>query len=409
MVASGSRPAKRARAIVNSKKTLPDIMAPWMIDLDLFAGAGGLAIGLKMAGFTPTQMYEMDKHSCETLRGNAEGDQPTIIGKVHEGDVQKVDWATVDDTVRLLAAGAPCQPFSLGGKHRAQHDGRNLFPEVLRAMRSLRPQAVLLENVRGLVRKAFLPYFDYILRQLECPSIEPKPNELWQSHDERIRRHQCSPGYEPEYEVTYRVLDAADYGVPQSRLRVFIVATRKDFPRYKFPAKTHSKAALMRAQKSGDYWTARGLPKPKISPGNGHQVESDELLPWVTVRDALAELADPPASEEGTSKQNHWVIPGARMYAGHSGSIMDWPSKTIKAGVHGVPGGENTLVMDNGKIRYFTLRETAKMQSFPDRHFFEGARIHVTRQIGNAVPCELAAAVARPLFTLLIEKQKASR
>ena len=379
-------------------------MAPWMIDLDLFAGAGGLAIGLKAAGFGPTQMYELDKHSCETLRQNAEGNQPTITGKVHEGDVQKVEWSALGDTVRLLAAGAPCQPFSLGGKHRAQHDGRNLFPEVLRAMRSLSPQAVLLENVRGLVRKAFLPYFDYILRQLECPSIDPKPNELWQSHDERIRRHQCSPGYEPEYEVTYRVLDAADYGVPQNRLRVFIVATRKDFPRYKFQPKTHSKAALMRAQRAGDYWTARGLPKPKVLPGNGNRPEQDDLLPWVTVRDALAKLPDP-ALDEGKSKQNHWVIPGARMYTGHSGSIMDWPSKTIKAGVHGVPGGENTLVTESGKIRYFTLRETATMQSFPDNHFFEGARIHVTRQIGNAVPCDLAAAVARPLYKLLTDEQ----
>ena len=123
-----------------------------MIDLDLFAGAGGLAIGLKAAGFGPTQIYELDKHSCETLRQNADGNQPTIAGKVQEGDVQSVEWSTLGAPVRLLAAGAPCQPFSLGGKHRAQHDGRNLFPEVLRTMRSLAPQAVLLENVRGPAR-----------------------------------------------------------------------------------------------------------------------------------------------------------------------------------------------------------------------------------------------------------------
>ena len=98
---------------------------------------------------------------------------------------------------------------------------------------------------------------------------------------------------------------------------------------------------------------------------------------------------------------NHWRIPGARSYPGHSGSRMDWPAKTIKAGVHGVPGGENTIVEDNGAFRYFTLRETARIQTFPDTHFFEGARIHVTRQIGNAVPCDLAAAVGRPLFEFI--------
>jgi DNA (cytosine-5)-methyltransferase 1 len=81
-------------------------------------------------------------------------------------------------------------------------------------------------------------------------------------------------------------------------------------------------------------------------------------------------------------------------------SEINWPSKTIKAGVHGVPGGENTVLDDAGNIRYYTLRETARLQTFPDAHFFQGARIHVTRQIGNAVPCALAESVARNLFQL---------
>jgi DNA (cytosine-5)-methyltransferase 1 len=98
---------------------------------------------------------------------------------------------------------------------------------------------------------------------------------------------------------------------------------------------------------------------------------------------------------------NHWLIPGARTYAGHSGSAMDNPAKTVKAGVHGVPGGENAVVEDDGKVRYFTFRELARLQSFPDKHFFGGARIHVTRQIGNAVPPGLARAVAQPLYQLL--------
>lgn len=80
---------------------------------------------------------------------------------------------------------------------------------------------------------------------------------------------------------------------------------------------------------------------------------------------------------------------------------MDWPAKTIKAGVHGVPGGENTITDDDGAFRYFTLRETARMQTFPDKHLFKGARIHVTRQIGNAVPCLLATNLAQPLFNLI--------
>lgn len=373
-------------------------------DLELFSGGGGLAVGLNSVGFSPIGHFEYEPFACKTLRLNSAGKNPTVSGPVYEGNALEIDWrqlvgwGTIKLPVRLLAGGAPCQPFSLGGKHKAQHDGRNLFPEVVRAIRYLRPQAVLLENVRGLLRNGFQPYFEYIIRQLECPSIAPRPKELWQSHNDRIRRHQCTSGYQPEYHVQWRHFDSADFGVPQNRQRVFIVATAESLPRYRFPSTTHSREALIIDQDIGDYWKRHDLKKPRCLDSAG--VKDDGKLPWVTVRDALAGLPEPAISEED-SRMNHWVIPGARRYPGHGGSSLDWPSKTIKAGVHGVPGGENTIIDDNGKLRYFTLRETARIQTFPDHHFFEGARIHVTRQIGNAVPCKLAEAVARPLFELL--------
>lgn len=373
------------------------------VDLDIFAGAGGLAIGLEMAGFSPARLYEMDKYSCATLRTNADSAEPSLRGKVQQGDVTKVDWSHIGRPIRLLASGTPCQPFSLGGKHLADHDGRNLFPEVTRAVRELRPVAVLLENVKGLLRPSFQPYFEYVLRQLECPSVAPKRRETWQSHNARIRRHQCSAGYEPEYHVAWRMLDAADFGVPQNRRRVFIVATRGDLPIYRFPTATHSRDALAHAQRSGEYWERHGLLRPDIASSNGALFDLDEedsRLPWVTVRDALRQLPQAAQSEQ-EAWMNHWLVPGARAYRGHVGSAYDWPSKTIKAGVHGVPGGENTVVEDDGSLRYYTLRETAKLQTFPDTYFFEGPRVHVTRQVGNAVPCALARVVAEPLHDLL--------
>lgn len=378
------------------------------VDLDLFAGAGGLAIGLENAGFSPADLYEMDPTACATLRHNMTSSNPTLRGRVFQEDVSKTNWGGGPHRVRLLAAGAPCQPFSLAGKHLAEQDGRNLFPSVMSAVRKLRPEAVLLENVRGLLRNAFKPYFEYVLRQLEYPSLRPGSHELWQHHDERIRRLQCSAGYHPEYQVTWRLRDAADYGVPQTRQRVFIVATRADLPRYEFPLPTHSRAALIRSFASGEYLERHSLSKRKLRiNGNGNFVlpfdDQDPCLPWRTVRDALSDLPGASLSEE-KSEMNHWMIHGARQYAGHAGSVPDWPSKTIKAGVHGVPGGENTLVDDAGDIRYYTLREIARLQTFPDAHVFCGARIHVTRQIGNAVPCDLAAAIAQPLHELMTRR-----
>lgn len=372
-----------------------------MVDIDLFAGAGGLAVGLKEAGFSPAHFFEMDKHSCATLQHNSTLRESTVTGPVREVDAQDIDWTCFRMPVRLLAAGTPCQPFSLAGKHLAENDGRNLFPEVVRAVRELRPSVILLENVKGLLRDSFKPYFEYILRQLECPSVKPKKRELWNDHDKRIWRHQCSTGYEPEYQVKWRLLDAADFGVPQIRQRVFIVATRSDLPTYKFPHTTHSRSTLLRIQQSGEYWDRHDIPRSEILVNNGTLFDpDDDKLPWVTIREAFEGLPES-ATDERWARMNHWTIPGARLYRGHTGSVLDLPSKTIKAGVHGVPGGENTLVEYNGSVRYFTLRETARLQTFPDTHFFKGARMHVTRQIGNAVPCRLATAVARPLYYLV--------
>lgn len=375
------------------------------VDIELFAGGGGMSIGLRRAGFSPACFLERDGIACDTLRGNIASGRPTIAGQVVEQDAGQFDWGSVVKPVRLLAAGAPCQPFSLAGKHLAEKDGRNLFPQVLRAVRSLNPQAVFLENVRGLRRHSFQPYFDYILRQLECPAILPEADELWQEHDERILKLRASKSYQPEYRVVSRVVDAADYGVPQNRHRVIVVALKMNLQAYEFPKPTHSEAALLQAMHSGTYWERHNFQKPQLDIKNPTNEEVNGSIPWQTVRDALSGLPKPAKDEQG-AEMNHFAIPGARAYTGHTGSILDWPAKTIKAGVHGVPGGENTVIDDRGEFRYLTLRETARIQTFPDVHLFSGARIHVTRQIGNAVPCTLTEVLAKPLFDILHQRNR---
>jgi DNA (cytosine-5)-methyltransferase 1 len=391
---------------VEAQKNSTDKVNGGLIDIELFAGGGGMAVGLRQAGFSPANLYEANHICCDTLTRNCIGKHATLVGRVIKGQAETVDWGPFRDKVHLLAGGAPCQPFSLGGKHRAHRDERNLFPEALRAVRETRPMAVLLENVRGIVRNSFRVYFEYVLRQLQFPSFTPQGNENWRDHDSRLKKIELKNPQ--EYRVVFRLLDAADYGVPQNRLRVFIVATRTDFPAYVFPNKTHSREMLQSALHSKIYWERHGLARPLTNGNNGYlKPDEDAHLPWVTVRDALVQLPSP-ASCEAEAEMNHWSIPGARSYPGHTGSQMDWPAKTIKAGVHGVPGGENTVIDAAGNFRYFTLRETARIQSFPDKHVFAGARIHVTRQIGNAVPSRLAAVVATPLYTL-INAELASR
>ena len=131
-----------------------------------------------------------------------------------------------------------------------------------------------------------------------------------------------------------------------------------------------------------------------------------DLLPWSTVRDALADLPPPYSrSIKRNVKSNrvtaHFAQPGAKAYKGHTGSPLDEPAKTLKAGVHGVPGGENMLRFHDGQVRYFTVRECARLQTFPDDFEFHGSWTETMRQLGNAVPTELARVIAHSILKKL--------
>ena len=124
--------------------------------------------------------------------------------------------------------------------------------------------------------------------------------------------------------------------------------------------------------------------------------------PWRTVRDALHGLPDP-EKRMGSPFHNHRFQPGAKSYPGHTGSPLDLPAKTLKAGDHGVPGGENMLVKENGEVRYFTVRESARIQTFPDGFVFHGTWTESMRQLGNAVPVGLAHIVGSSVAEKLVQ------
>lgn len=129
--------------------------------------------------------------------------------------------------------------------------------------------------------------------------------------------------------------------------------------------------------------------------------------PWQTVRDALHDIPDPEFDPTGARLiPDHRFLPGARSYPGHTGSPLDEPAKTLKAGVHGVPGGENMLRRPDGTVRYFSEREAARIQTFPDQFRFHGSWGETMRQLGNAVPVSLAEVVAKSLREQLEQSHK---
>src|SRR5258708_131303 len=239
-----------------------------------------------------------------------------------------------------------------------------------------------------------------------------RKSESWREHRTRLEKHHTSRQGRTEYNVVFRLLNAANYGVPQRRERVFLVGFRSDLGvKWSFPEAGYSEDALLRSQwLTGEYWDRHEVAKrqrPRLTGRPAARVERlrldeklDGKLPWQTVRDTISDLPDP-EKHPRNGIANHAHNPGARSYTGHTGSPLDEPAKTLKAGDHGVPGGENMLARADGSLRYFTVREAARLQTFPDAYTFRGAWTEAMRQLRNAVPVRLAETVARSVAEAL--------
>jgi DNA (cytosine-5)-methyltransferase 1 len=379
-----------------------------MRSVELFAGCGGLALGIARAGFKHDIVIESDHDSVSTLKSNKKRN----VRHVRDWNIEQFDTRDLDFRslrgVDLLSGGPPCQPFSIGGLHLGPRDPRNMWPEAIRIIAELRPKAFMLENVRGLFRPAFKPYLEYITLQLTYPHIAQKTDETWREHFRRLRQHDAGRG-KPAYRVLSRAINAADYGAAQKRHRaIFIGLATRYGEEWSFPEATHSQEALAWSKHvERDYWEWHGV-RPINDPSSESEAQAlnrarslgkkPRRKPWVTVRDVIADLPIPTKREKISG---HWQHPGARAYANHTGSCMDEPAKALKAGDHGVPGGENMVADRRGNVRYFTIREMARLQGFPDNFDVEGSWKAATRQLGNAVPTSIGEHIGATVLNLI--------
>lgn len=382
-----------------------------MQSVEIFAGAGGLAIGMAKAGFEHAAVIEWNHDACETFRENQRHHAQSVEGwPVHEVDARLFDFKSLNTEIDVVSGGPPCQPFSSGGKLLGHSDARNMFPEAVRAIRELMPKAFIFENVKGLTRKSFSSYLSYIELQLQYPELEILSLEKWTDHCSRLYQHRRKNPNHVTYNVSYGLVNAADYGVPQKRERVFFVGFRADIGvQWSFPRPTHSKDELLYSKwVSGEYWDEVKVCNPMYGSGLNESLlkrfaafhKESRLKRWRTTRDALLGLPDPEVFINN-GIPNHVHVSGARAYKGHTGSLLDEPSKTLKAGAHGVPGGENMMVKDDSGVRYFTVREAARLQTFPDEYEFYGSWGQAMKQLGNAVPVTLAEVIARSVACAL--------
>lgn len=372
-----------------------------------------MALGMLNAGFTHEQLVEIYPAACNTLRQNAE-DNPALWKRenVLESDIRewlKSSEAKALEGVDLVAGGPPCQPFSYAAGSNASHASeRNMFPAAADCVALLHPKTFVFENVPGLLRPSFVSYYTYIIDRLSRPSISPRSGEDWTTHHTRITRSRKPV----EYEVGILVLEAADLGVPQTRKRVFILGVRADIAqhaRFTDIQLPYSMDSLLYSQwVTGEYWEERNLPRPETPKRFTARLRRLSRLeappvgkPWRTTRDAIAEFPAPVDGVDADGILNHKGIPGARAYRGHTGGWIDWPAKTLKAGVHGVCGGEAMIRFSDDSLRYLTVREAAKIQGFPNSYRFPDRRSVAMRLIGNAVAVDVAETIGRAAFCIV--------
>lgn len=325
--------------------------------VELFAGAGGLALGLEEAGFKDVGLVEWDKYACNTLRKN----RPNW--NVIQGDVveiaEKGIRSYIDKNVEidLLSGGYPCQAFSYAGKKHGLEDVRGtMFYYYAKILEELMPKVFLAENVRGLV-----------------------------SHDNgKTIKTMIDVFTDIGYDVKYKVLKAIDYGVAQKRERVIIIGTRKDLinENYKFPKAFGYIPTLKDALKDVPKSEGSKYPETKkkvldLVPPGGCWID----LPDEVAREYMGKSYFSGGGKRGMARRISW----------------DEPCLTLTCS----PAQKQTERCHPDETRPFTVREYARIQSFPDEWIFEGSISQRYKQIGNAVPVKLGKAVGLSIVDYL--------
>ena len=326
--------------------------------MELFAGAGGLAIGLEKAGMKCVVLNEIDKWACQTLRNN----RPKW--NVLEGDIRDFDASSYRNNIDVVTGGFPCQSFSYAGKRLGLKDARGtLFYEFARVVKEVNPPICIGENVKGLL-----------------------------SHDKgKTLEGMLSILDEIGYKVMpIRVLKAINYRVPQKRERLILIGVRKDIDiEYNYPKAHKMIYNLSDALKKGDLFDT-DVPKSGGSLYPQHKKEILELIPpkgyW---RDLPIDI------------QKEYMGKSFYLSGGKTGMARrigwDEPSLTLTCS----PAQKQTERCHPDETRPFTVREYARIQTFPDEWEFAGSISQQYKQIGNAVPCNLGTELGYSIIKFL--------
>ena len=328
--------------------------------IELFAGGGGLALGMEKAGFHHVMLNEFDHAACQTLKTNRPG------WNVIEGDVHDIDFTPYRGKVDFLSGGFPCQAFSYAGEKRGFEDARGtLFFELARAVKEIQPKVFMGENVRGLFTHEngqTLQVIKDVIADLGYTLIEP------------------------------RVLKAIMYQVPQKRERLILIAIRNDIAdkvTFHWPAPYHKILTLRDAFYKGVLYNT-DVPE---SIGQKYPQRKKEIMDMVPMGGNWNSL---PLEIQKEYLKGSFGLGGGKTGIARRLSL-DEPSLTLTC----APAMKQTERCHPLETRPLNVREYARIQTFPDDWQFCGKMDAQYKQIGNAVPVNLAAAIGRAIIRLL--------
>ncbi|AZI41626.1 DNA cytosine methyltransferase [Deinococcus psychrotolerans] len=348
--------------------------------ISLFSGAMGLDLGLAAAGFDTLTAVELDRAARATIRQNTQAALPVFsdIQQVSAGDLLSATGLQRGE-VTLVSGGPPCQPFSTAGRREALNDPRgSLFRDYLRLVNDLQPRFFVMENVRGLL-SATLQHRPISERGPASKTLSPEEQrgsafEVILSEFQRIG-----------YSFVYGLLNAADYGVPQSRQRVILLGSR-DHEALALPPATHAQhgGSLPRWRTLRDALSNLDDPHPHFQPYSEARLQYLRLVPeggnWRSLPPELQQAAMGGAYHSGGGKVGFY----RRL-------SWDKPAPTVTTS----PAQKATDMCHPTEHRPISVREAARLQGFPDEWLFCGSLSDQYRQIGNAVPVGLGLAIGR--------------
>ena len=341
---------------INQPKLDPEILMSQLpnnglLGLSLFSGCGGLDLGFEKAGFQHVSSYDIIPICGETISEN----RPNwnVKSGIDNGDVKKIDWSIYKNKVDVIHGGPPCQPFSISGQQKGKNDERNMWPEFIRAVLTIEPNAFVAENVPGILAKKFS---EFVEQEIVSPL--------------------------QKYKILMFKLNASDFGVPQNRKRVFFVGfkNKSDAEKFVIPSPTHT----VNFELSDGQKNLSNLPKTMgVREALGlSDIGVDSLAP--TIRSAFTGKRSTTSILNGSSGQKLWS------------KLEIWPN-----GVGADRKSARLYVPDNKHFR-LSVQDCAVLQGFPKSWKIEGAVYQTLGQLGNSVAPPVSYAVAKSLSSALM-------